>query len=152
MAVRAPSEPCQVGPALSRCSRWGARQNSSRTPKHRSFDSSFPSLPSVGFSRGQAGRRITTEANKENEELGQAKKEKRINRPWFSEYTGFLGTFYLNARQNPLCEDFCHAPLALSVPLSRLTSLAPRGSAWVVQQRADACGIDAEDSGTANLR
>src|SRR5205814_3880149 len=110
MAVRAPSEPCQVGPALSRCSRWGARQNSSRTPKHRSFDSSFPSLPSVGFSRVQAGRRITTEANKENEELGQAKKEKRINRPWFSEYTGFLGTFSLNARQNPLCEDFCHAP------------------------------------------
>src|SRR5205814_6150060 len=127
MAVRAPSEPCQVGPALSRCSRWGARQNSSRTPKHRSFDSSFPSLPSVGFSRGQAGRRITTEANKENEELGQAKKEKRINRPWFSKYTGFLGTFSLNARQNPLCEDFCHAPSSRPGVSGRQRQFGARG-------------------------
>src|SRR5437773_4435221 len=47
----------------------GARQNSSEKAERRSFDSSFPSLPSVTFSGRQAQRRIPT--NKGNEELGQ---------------------------------------------------------------------------------
>jgi hypothetical protein len=55
----------------------GARQNSSGISKHRSLDSSFPSLPSVGFSGRQPGRRIPTEANKGNEELGQGQEGER---------------------------------------------------------------------------
>ena len=71
-------------------------------------------VPFVAFCRlfRTAGGRIPTEANKGNEELGQGQEGERgsIGRG-INENVGRLDTLSPNAQPNPLCEDFCHAPL-----------------------------------------
>ena len=60
----------------------GARQNSSGTPKHRSFDSSFPSLPSVGFSRDRRAKDSNRSKQRKRRVRPGPKRRKRINRTW----------------------------------------------------------------------